>query len=54
MDGHIKQILLFIHNNFKKRMKPVDYYKLLSRLVMVLSVELDERPKEIEHKKETK
>jgi len=50
MDGHIKTILTFIHNNFKRRMKPVQYWKLLDRLILVLSVELDERPKEIEYK----
>jgi len=31
-------------------MKPVQYWKLLDRLILVLSVELDERPKEIEYK----
>jgi hypothetical protein len=31
-------------------MKPVQYWKLLDRLILVLSAELDERPKEIEYK----
>lgn len=52
MDGHIKNVIAFIHNNLKRHLKPNDYYRFLDKLILVLSVELDERLKEIEYKGE--
>ena len=51
MDVFIKNMMMNVRN-VKKQMKPVEYYRLLEKILMIINAELNDRPAEIEDKKE--
>lgn len=51
MDVFLKNMMMNVHA-VKKQMKPNNYYKLLQKILMIINAELNNRPAEIEHKKE--